>query len=80
MLLVALTFFLAVSRWEKCESSGQECAPACHLFCQDGCVKAPLAEPQPAPAPDRGPIATFAYLESAPGYPAFPPELPPPRR
>jgi hypothetical protein len=79
LLLCCFVFFLAVAPWEKCESSDDACAPVCHVFCVDGCTQAPLAAVAPALAPAPSVAATFAYLDLAPGYAAFPPELPPPR-
>lgn len=79
LLLLAFSFFLAISPWEQCETSGQSCAPACHVFCSDGCASIPLAEAPPAIAPAPAALAAPLYRGPSPGDHAAPPELPPPR-
>jgi hypothetical protein len=79
LLLCSFVFFLAVAPWEECEAVGDACAPICHIFCKDGCTKAPLAAVAASLGASPSVAVTFAYPDTAPGYAAFPPELPPPR-
>jgi hypothetical protein len=78
-LLCTFVFFLAVAPWERCDAASDSCAPICHIFCKDSCTKAPLAAVSAPLGPTPSVPATFAYPDIAPGYFAFPPELPPPR-
>lgn len=57
LLLSLIGTFLGLAAWDDCELGEEECPPACHLACVDGCGVV-------TPPEEIAPLASLVALEA----------------
>jgi hypothetical protein len=78
--LAIVLVFTATIVVDRCaEAADEECPPACHFACIDGCAVAPVETAKPPAVPAEATLDRSVELASAPAELDFPPDLIPPR-
>ena len=78
-LLGLLLLFLATPFADPCDAGTEDCPPACHFSCLDGCASAPLGVQVTLLPAAADPARSVAAGDEQPVDFSIPPDFSPPR-
>lgn len=80
LALAIVVTFIGVTFVDRCaEAAGEDCPPACHFACLDGCAIAPVEVSELSPVAMEATLDRQVDCASTPVELDFPPDLFPPR-